>query len=106
MHEAGETEEPSWWPELIAVTVALADDELGQVDDEPRGVTEQEHDHDTNQHRRQIDFVSTRAVAPITPDVSIPQKKTSIIHDLNINTIHSLDASKNGCVEIDQSCHG
>ena len=74
VHEACETEEPCRWPELVAVAVSLADGELGQVDDQPRGVTQQEHDHDADQHRRQIDLVRARAVS-IASHVSISVKK-------------------------------
>ena len=41
-------------------------------------MTQQEHDYDTNQHSRQIDFVSAGAV-PVASDVGIPHKKRSFM---------------------------
>ncbi len=63
MHEAGQAEKPGWRHPVLTRTVAPADDQLGHVDDEPGGVTQQEHDHDADQHRRQVHFVVGRTVA-------------------------------------------
>ena len=63
MHEAGQAEEPGRRHPVIAGAVAPADDQLGHVDDQPGGVTHQEHDHDADQHRGQVHFVVGRTVA-------------------------------------------
>ena len=62
MHEAGETQEPGWRLPVVAGAVAPADDQLRHVDDESGGVTQQEHDHDADQHRGQVYLVVGRAV--------------------------------------------
>ena len=63
MHEAGETQEPGWRLPVVTDAVAPADDQLRHVDDESGGVTQQEHDHDADQHSRQVHFVMRRTVA-------------------------------------------
>ena len=71
VHEAGKTQEPGWRLPVVAGTVAPADDQLRHVDDESGGVTQKEHDHDADQHCRQVHFVMRRAVAIWRADVGI-----------------------------------
>ena len=62
VHEAREAEEPGGRHPVHALAVAAADDQLRHVDDESGGVTQQEHDHDADQHRGQVYLVVGRAV--------------------------------------------
>ena len=71
VHEAGQAEEPGRRHPVLARAVAPADDQLGHVDDQPGGVTHQEHDHDADQHRRQVHFVVGGTVAIWRADVGI-----------------------------------
>ena len=48
---------------MFTVTVALADDELRNVQDEPREVTDEEHDHDADQDGRQVHFIVGRTIS-------------------------------------------
>ena len=71
MHEAGQTEEPGGWDEVVTVTVGLTDDELSQVDDEAGEVTDEEHDHNTDENTGQVDFIVRGAVS-VGANMSIP----------------------------------
>ena len=63
MHEAGQAEKPGRRHPVLALAVTPADDQLGHVDDEPGGVTQQEHDHDADQHGSQVYFIVGRTIA-------------------------------------------
>ena len=71
MHEAGEAEEPCGGHPVVTGPVAPADDQLREVDDEPGGVTQQEHDHDADQDSRQVHLVMGGTITICRSDVGI-----------------------------------